>query len=79
MAARRSSGEPGMPAGRRMRFREGLALVIATLLLVFALVNLENVTVDLIFAELTMPVFFVIVVPALLGFGVGILFQRRRA
>ena len=76
-----------MPAGgsdagagpRAYTMRQMAAAVIAVVLLVFALANLEKVTVDLIFAQLTLPVFFVIAVPALLGFGVGVLFRRNRA
>jgi len=64
---------------RKYTLRQIAAAVIAVVLLVFALANLEKVTIDLIVAQLTLPVFFVIAVPALLGFGVGVLFRRHRA
>ena len=51
--------------------------VVAVVVLVFALVNLESATIDLIVGQVTMPVFFVIAVPAALGFGMGVLVQRR--
>ncbi len=58
--------------------RQVIAAIILVLLLVFALVNLEKVTVDLVFGELTTEVFFVIAVPVLLGFIAGLIVQRRR-
>ena len=38
-------------------------------LAVFALVNLESVTVDFVVAQVSLPVFFVVTIPTLLGFG----------
>lgn len=72
-------GSDAGAAPRAYTMRQIAAAVIAVVLLVFALANLEKVTVDLIFAQLTLPVFFVIAVPAVLGFGVGVLFRRHRA
>jgi uncharacterized integral membrane protein len=55
-----------------------IAAIILVLILVFALVNLEHVRVDLVFGQLTTQVFFVIAVPALLGFLAGLIVQRQR-
>jgi len=40
-------------------------------------VNLEEVTVDLVIGELTMALVFVIAISAMLGFGAGYLIARR--
>ena len=59
-------------------FREILSIILMVVVAIFALVNLEEVTVDLIVDDVTMPLVFVIVISALLGFGAGYLFARRR-
>ena len=72
-----SDAHAARPAPRTFTAREIAGGVLAIVLLVFALANLEKVTIDLIFGQLTLPVFFVIAIAALLGFGVGWLFRRR--
>jgi uncharacterized integral membrane protein len=64
--------------GWRPSFREVLALVVLVLVMVFALVNLENAKIDFVVDQVTIPIFFVIAVPALLGFIAGVLFQAHR-
>ena len=41
--------------------------------------NLEDATIDFVFDQVTIPVFFVIAFPAFLGFGAGMLVQHHRA
>jgi uncharacterized integral membrane protein len=65
--------KPWRPSGRQI-----LGSVVLVGLLVFAFVNVEQAKIDLVFTEVTMPIFFVIAVPALLGFAVGMLFQRHK-
>lgn len=65
--------EPWRPSGRQI-----FGSVVLVVLLVFAFVNLEKTKIDLVFTQVTIPVFFVIAVPALLGFAVGMLFQRHK-
>jgi uncharacterized integral membrane protein len=67
----------GPRAPRTFTGRQIIVAVVAVVVLVFALVNLESATIDLIVGQVTMPVFFVIAVPAALGFGMGVLVQRR--
>ena len=65
--------EPWRPSGRQI-----FGSVVLVVLLVFAFVNLEQAQIDLVFTQVTIPIFFVIAVPALLGFAVGMLFQRHK-
>ena len=58
-------------------FREIVAIALVALVLLFAVVNLEEVTVDLVIGELTMALVFVIAISAMLGFGAGYLIARR--
>ncbi len=64
--------------GWRPTFREVLALVVLVLIMVFALVNLEDAKIDFVVDQVTIPIFFVIAVPALIGFIAGVFFQARR-
>jgi uncharacterized integral membrane protein len=66
------------PKPWRPSARQVFIWVVVVLLLVFAFVNLEEVKVDLVFTQVMVPVFFVIAVPALLGFLVGMIFQRQK-
>ena len=47
------------------------AVLVVVVILVFALVNLEDAKIDFVFTQVTIPIFFVIVVPALIGFVSG--------
>lgn len=64
--------------GWRPSAREVFAIVVVVIILVFALVNLEDAKIDFVFGQVTIPIFFVIAVPALIGFAAGLLFQHRR-
>jgi len=67
------------PAKWRPSPREVGAFILVLVVLVFALANFQDIKIDVVFGSVTMPLFFVITVPALLGFGAGMLVQRRRA
>ena len=64
--------------GWRPTARQVIAVIILVLILVFALVNLEKATIDFVFDQVRIPVFFVIAFPALLGFVAGLIVQRHR-
>jgi uncharacterized integral membrane protein len=64
--------------GWRPSVREVSALLVLVLVMVFALVNLEDAKIDFVVDQVTIPVFFVIAVPALIGFITGVFFQARR-
>jgi len=58
--------------------RQVIAIIILVVILVFALVNLEKATIDFVFDQVTIPIFFVIAFPALAGFIAGLIVQSRR-
>ena len=62
----------------RPTVREILGVLVVVVILVFALVNLEDARIDFVFDQVTIPIFFVIAVPALVGFVGGLLFQHYR-
>jgi uncharacterized integral membrane protein len=61
------------PSGRQVT-----AAVLLVVVLVFALANLEDASIDFVFDQVRTPVVFVIAVPALLGFLAGLIVQRHR-
>jgi uncharacterized integral membrane protein len=63
----------------RVTAREVIGIVILVLVLVFALVNLEDAKIDFVVDQVTMPILFVIAVPALVGFVAGVLVQHHRS
>lgn len=71
-------GAKRVEPGWRPSAREVFAIVVVVIVLVFALVNLEDARVDLVIGEVTIPIFFVIAVPALIGFVSGLIFQHYR-
>jgi uncharacterized integral membrane protein len=75
--------EPGgvkrIDEGWRPSFGQVVWFVVVVLILVFALVNLEDSTVDFVVDQVTIPLFFVILVPSLLGFVAGLVFERHRS
>jgi uncharacterized integral membrane protein len=77
-AGPKREGPKRVDPGWRPNAREVFGVVVLVLILVFALVNLEDAKIDLIFGEVTLPIFFVIAVPALVGFIAGLFFQHRR-
>lgn len=66
--------QPWRPSGRLI-----FAMVLLAVVLIFALVNLEDAQIDFVFGQVTLPVFFVIAIPAFLGFGAGELVAHYRA
>jgi uncharacterized integral membrane protein len=73
-----AEGPKRVEPGWRPTVREILAVVVVVLILVFALVNLEDANIDFVFGQVTIPIFFVIAVPALIGFVSGLVFQHYR-
>jgi uncharacterized integral membrane protein len=71
-------GPKRVEPGWRPTAREVLGVLVLVLILVFALVNLEDAKIDLVVDQVTLPIFFVIAVPALIGFVAGLLFQHHR-
>jgi uncharacterized integral membrane protein len=71
-------GPKRVDPGWRPTAREAFGVLVLVLILVFALVNLEDAPIDLVVGQVTLPIFFVIAVPALIGFVIGLLFQHRR-
>jgi uncharacterized integral membrane protein len=58
--------------------RQVIAILILVIVLVFALVNLEDATIDFVFDQVTIPIFFVIAFPTLAGFVAGLITQHHR-
>ena len=71
-------GPKRVDPGWRPTAREVFGVLVLVLILVFALVNLEDAKIDFVYNQVTLPLFFVIAVPALIGFVAGLLFQHRR-
>jgi uncharacterized integral membrane protein len=61
------------PSGRQVGAGIGALIV-----LVFALANLEDANVDFVVADVTLPLFFVVVGSALIGAVAGALLSRHR-
>jgi uncharacterized integral membrane protein len=73
-----AEGPKRVDPGWRPSAREVVGVLVLVVILVFALVNLEDAPIDLVFGQVTLPIFFVIAVPALVGFIAGLLFQHHR-
>jgi uncharacterized integral membrane protein len=74
----RRASEIGKGEGRKLSPRAIAAIVLGVLVLIFALLNLEDASIDFGFSSVTLPLVFVIAVVGLIGFGVGLLFSRHR-
>jgi uncharacterized integral membrane protein len=74
----RRASEIGKEEGGKLSPRAIAAIVLGLLVLIFALLNLEDASIDFGFSSVTMPLVFVIAVVGGVGFGVGILFSRHR-
>jgi uncharacterized integral membrane protein len=74
----KQEGPKRVEPGWRPTAREILAVLVVVLILVFALINLEDAKIDFVFGQVTIPIFFVIAVPALIGFVSGLIFQHYR-
>jgi uncharacterized integral membrane protein len=72
-------GPKQVEPGGRPTARQVLGILVLVLVLVFAFVNLEDANIDFVVDQVTVPIFFVITVPALIGFVAGVLFQHHRA
>jgi uncharacterized integral membrane protein len=65
--------------GRQLKPSQIAMLALLGIVVLFALLNLDEAKIDLLFTSLRMPVVFVIAVSALIGFGVGYLLARHLA
>jgi len=72
--ADQAAAQPQRQVSGRLIF----AMVLVGIVLIFALVNLEDARIDFVFGQVTLPVFFVIAIPAFLGFGAGELVSHHR-
>ena len=78
MTSERPADHAAVKQGWRPSGRLVFAMVLVTLVLIFALVNLEDAKIDFVFGQVTLPVFFVIAIAAFLGFGAGELVYHHR-
>jgi uncharacterized integral membrane protein len=74
----RRASEIGKQEGGKLSPRAIAAIVLGVLVLIFALLNLEDASIDFGFSSVTMPLVFVIAVVGGIGFGAGMLFSRHR-
>jgi uncharacterized integral membrane protein len=72
-------GQPAAESGWQPSGRLIFAMVLIAIILIFALANLEDATIDFVFGQVTLPVVFIIAIPAFLGFGAGELVSHHRA
>jgi uncharacterized integral membrane protein len=69
-----SRGDSGFhPTGRQIT-----AAILIVVVVVFALVNLDDVSVDFVFGTVEMPLVFLVVGLLAIGFGAGYLVKGRR-
>jgi uncharacterized integral membrane protein len=64
--------------GLRIGGRQVVAIVIAVLLIVLIAANNDDTNISLIFFDITLPLWIVLAVTALLGVGIGMLLGARR-
>jgi uncharacterized integral membrane protein len=65
--------------GYRPSARTIIAALLVTYVVLVAILNQDEVSIDLVFGTLNMKLFFVIVISALFGFIAGWIFSRQRA
>jgi uncharacterized integral membrane protein len=63
---------------RRLSGRQIGAIVLGVVIVVFALANTQDATIDFVFGDVTLPLFVVIAVIGGIGFGAGWLMRGRR-
>jgi uncharacterized integral membrane protein len=61
-----------------MSGRQIAAIVLVAIVVVFAIANTQDVKIDFVFGDVTLPLFVIIAVVGLLGFGAGWLVRGRR-
>ena len=69
-----TAGQDGQPAGKSAWQPSGrliFAMVLIAIILIFAVANTEKAKIDFVFGHVTLPVVFIIAIPAFLGFGAG--------
>jgi uncharacterized integral membrane protein len=68
----------GRGASRKMSGRQIGAIILVVVIVVFALANTQDATIDFVFGDITLPLFVVIAVIGLIGFGAGWLVRGHR-
>ena len=74
-----AGAEPVETRSRKLSSRTGIALVVGGLIVLFAVVNLQTVTIHWVLTTTHTPLIVVIAVCGLLGFALGSLLGRRAA
>jgi uncharacterized integral membrane protein len=64
--------------GRRMSGRQIGAVVLVAVVVIFAIANTQDVKIDFVVGDVTLPLFVVIAVVGAFGFGAGYLVRSRR-
>jgi uncharacterized integral membrane protein len=67
----------GKKEGRRLETRHWVAITLAVLILIFALLNLDEVPIDFAVKTVRIPLIFVIAIVGAIGVGVGWLLRSR--
>lgn len=75
----RRADDIGKGEGKKISGRQIGAIAIGAVVVLFALLNTEEANIDLLFGDVSMPLFLVILVFSALGFGAGFLVARHRA
>jgi len=65
--------------GPKLSARHIVALILVVLVVIVAVQNFEDARFDVLFWDVTMPLFVLIVVVGAIGFGVGWLLRGRKA
>jgi len=68
----------GRPERRKLTPRQIGAIVLAAVIVVFAVLNLQKVHIDFVVKTVSMPLVIEILVVAGIAFGAGFLFSRHR-
>jgi len=63
---------------RKMSGRQIGAIVLVAVIVVFAIANTQDATIDFVFGDVTLPLFVVIAIIGVIGFGAGWLVRGRR-
>lgn len=74
----RRADDIGRRERRKMSGRQIGALVLVGIVVIFAVANTQDVKIDFVFGDVTLPLFVVIAVVGLIGFGAGYLVRGRR-
>ena len=68
----------GRAPRKKLSGRQIGAIVLVAVIVIFAIANTQDATIDFVFGDVTLPLFVVIAIIGLIGFGVGWLVRGRR-